>query len=109
MLLEEEYWPEKGTTFKSGIHSKTIDLYGFTEFLFTYGESSIEEMKTSSNFQYMKETIRAIADGMNIWDGKTEIIEYRNRYLYCYAALPSTNIMVEKFVKKAKLCQQIGM
>ena len=50
MLLEEEYWPEKGTTFKSGIHSKTIDLYGFTEFLFTYGESSIEEMKPSSNF-----------------------------------------------------------
>ena len=56
----------------------------------------------------MKGTIRAIADGMNIWDGKTETAEYRNKYLYRYAALPSTNIMVERSVKKAKLCQQTG-
>jgi hypothetical protein len=57
----------------------------------------------------MKNTIQVIANGINIWDyGNPETLCHRNRYRYRFAALPSTNIMVERAVKKAKLCQQTG-
>ena len=69
----------------------------------------VEEAVSSPNNEEGMEDIEAIADGMNIWDKKNLVGQiYRDGFMENFAAIPSTMEMVERSVKKAKLCQQTG-
>ena len=55
----------------------------------------------------MKEAID-IVSVRDIWDGSSEMEQYRTLFLEHYGALPSTSVWVERSMKKAKLCQHTG-
>ena len=81
----------------------------FAKFLEQNCQNEVSETVKSTNYHYMEQTTNAIANGMNIWDKTNpETLYHRNRYRLRYGALPSSNIMVERAVKKARLCQQTG-
>mmetsp|Transcript_11689 Transcript_11689/g.13362 ORF Transcript_11689/g.13362 Transcript_11689/m.13362 type:complete len:167 (+) Transcript_11689:658-1158(+) len=96
------------TSFVSSIHDQTINLRAFSKFLMNNTKVDVDEVQKSVNFKAMKHVIDAIAKGQDIWDGSEAGKLNSNHYLSSFAALPSTTIMVERAVKKAKLCKKTG-
>jgi len=96
------------TSFVSSIHDQTINLRAFSKFLMNNTKVDVDEVQKSVNFKAMKHVIDAIAKGQDIWDGLEAGKLNSNHYLNSFAALPSTTIMVERAVKKAKLCKKTG-
>jgi hypothetical protein len=70
-------------------------------------ESAPDATKTR-NFELVHPIVLRIAGGENIWDGSEATAADRSVYLSNFGALPSTAEMVERAVKKAKLCQKTG-
>jgi hypothetical protein len=95
-------------TFKSEIHKQTIDLEKFGDFLVDICWENAPDATKTRNFELVCPIVLRIAGGKNIWDGSKATEADRNIYLSNFAALPSTSEMVERAVKKAKLCQKTG-
>ena len=93
--------------YQSSFHNKTINLPKFYHFIMDHCEDNINEAKTT-DYERMKEAIRIISEGNDIWDGDGSMEPHRTQYLEYYAALPSTSVYVERAVKKAKQCQKTG-
>jgi hypothetical protein len=100
--------PDPISTFVSPVHERTVDLEAFQYFLLEKGARHLDEAVLTENFQLVAATVKLIADGRNIWDGSEEHSEHRAFYLLHFGSLPSTSEMVERAVKKARLCQRTG-
>jgi hypothetical protein len=94
--------------FRSEIQKQTIDLEIFADFLVEMCWENAQEAMKTHNFNVLRPLILQIAGGRNIWDGSVASQPARTFYLQNFGAFPSTTEMVERSVKKAKLCQKTG-
>jgi hypothetical protein len=96
-------------TFKSAIHQQDINLVKFEEFLKDMCWKNAQAAIQQSNFvNLVEDSVSKIAGGVNVWNGAEATKMDRDLYLMHFGALPSTAEMVERAVKKAKLCQKTG-
>jgi hypothetical protein len=111
LLVGEETFaipPDAIKTFKLPIHGRTINLEKFGCFLKDVCFANSVAAAETENFKLVAATVKLIADGRNIWDGSEDLSERRKFYLLHFGSLPSTSEMVERAVKKARLCQRTG-
>eukprot|EP00978_Attheya_sp_CCMP212_P024546 scaffold77281_cov56-Attheya_sp.AAC.4 len=73
-------------------------------------DTPLEELATFKSAIHQQDigSVFKIAGGVNVWDGAAATEVDQNLYLIHFGALPSTAEMVERAVKKAKLCQKTG-
>jgi hypothetical protein len=97
--------------FSSTIHEETvINLVDFSEWLRNIvPDEDVDRARLNPNFHLMISVTEEIGNGMDIWEGTSLIAKsYQKLFLEAYAAVPSTMEMVERSVKKARLCQRTG-
>ena len=100
--------PPDANSFVSPVHERTIDLVAFGCFLRDKCAAHSMAAAQTDNFELVVATVKLIADGHNIWDGSENHLDHRDFYMLHFGSLPSTSEMVERAVKKARLCQRTG-
>jgi hypothetical protein len=95
-------------TFVLPVHERTIDLVAFRCFL--WDKCAVHSMAAAQtdNCKLVAAAVQLIADGHNIWDGSKNHSDHRDFNMLHFGSLPSTPEMVERAVKKARLCQRMG-
>lgn len=110
ILLDQYPTNEEMVTFQSVVHGQEIDtkkLKYFLNRLLTGEDMYINGVQRHGKFQLLKEDIKAIANGADIWNDDQHK-KIRIRALQHFAAQPSTTHHVERGVKLGARAKQTG-
>ena len=106
VVSKGQYYEKSATT---NVHGRKIDRFAFATWLKTVcPKVAVDKAVQNENFQFAEEAIKDMCGGLDIWHNSSSPLALANKQMYMehFSALSSTMELVERAVKKAKLCQK---